>query len=73
MVVSSPAIANGIIYVGSYDHLVYAFGSSPTTQIDSEPIPTSIIVLLIIITILVVGLLVVVVYKKKIKNMKAKI
>jgi outer membrane protein assembly factor BamB len=32
MVVSSPAVANGVVYVGSYDHLVYAFGS-PNSQL----------------------------------------
>jgi hypothetical protein len=32
IVVSSPAVADGIVYVGSYDHLVYAFGSSPSAQ-----------------------------------------
>jgi len=26
-VVSSPSIANGVVYVGSYDHFVYAIGS----------------------------------------------
>jgi hypothetical protein len=31
-VVSSPAVANGMVYVGSYDHLVYAFGSSATEK-----------------------------------------
>jgi outer membrane protein assembly factor BamB len=31
-VVSSPAVANGMIYVGSYDHQVYAFGSSSNEQ-----------------------------------------
>jgi outer membrane protein assembly factor BamB len=36
MVVSSPAVANGMVYLGSYDHQVYAFGSSssePTYQV----------------------------------------
>jgi hypothetical protein len=32
MVVSSPAIVNGVVYIGSYDHIVYALGSSPSTQ-----------------------------------------
>ncbi len=32
-VVSSPAVANGIVYVGSYDHIVYAIGDySPSPQ-----------------------------------------
>jgi outer membrane protein assembly factor BamB len=32
MVVSSPAVAEGMVYVGSYDHMVYAFGSSQSEQ-----------------------------------------
>ncbi|TRZ48138.1 MAG: hypothetical protein D4S01_10915, partial [Dehalococcoidia bacterium] len=63
MVVSSPAVANGIVYVGSYDHLVYAFGPSPSAQIYS--IPPSIILLLIMAILLVVGLLAVAIYRRK--------
>jgi hypothetical protein len=32
MVVSSPAIANNIVYIGSYNHMLYAFGSSSSEQ-----------------------------------------
>jgi outer membrane protein assembly factor BamB len=32
MVVSSPAVAEGNVYVGSYDHVVYAFGSPVSVQ-----------------------------------------
>ena len=32
MVVSSPAVADSDVYVGSYDHIVYAFGSAPSGQ-----------------------------------------
>ena len=32
MVVSSPAIANDIVYIGSYNHILYAFGSSSSQQ-----------------------------------------
>jgi len=33
MVVSSPAVANNAVYVGSYNHVIYAFGSSsPANQ-----------------------------------------
>ncbi len=32
MVVSSPAIANNIVYIGSYNHMLYAFGSSSSQQ-----------------------------------------
>ena len=31
-VVSSPAIANGVVYLGSYDHVVYAIGTLPSTR-----------------------------------------
>jgi hypothetical protein len=27
MVVSSPAVANGVVYFGSYDHVIYAVGT----------------------------------------------
>jgi hypothetical protein len=30
-VYSSPAVANGIVYVGSQDHNLYALGTTPTT------------------------------------------
>ena len=30
--VNSPAVANGMVYVSSYDHIVYAFGPSPSVQ-----------------------------------------
>ena len=33
MVVSSPAVANNAVYVGSYNHVIYAFGpTAPTSQ-----------------------------------------
>ena len=31
-VVSSPALAHDTLYVGSYDHMVYAFGPAVETQ-----------------------------------------
>jgi outer membrane protein assembly factor BamB len=64
MVVSSPAVADGIVYVGSYDHFIYAFGPSPSTQTYTTSIPTSIILLLIVSTILAVGLLAVIIYRR---------
>ena len=33
MVVSSPAVSDGTVYFGSYDHLVYAVGTSPSPKI----------------------------------------
>jgi outer membrane protein assembly factor BamB len=35
---SSPAVANGLVYVDSYDHNIYAIGSStPTTTLTPTP------------------------------------
>jgi outer membrane protein assembly factor BamB len=45
---SSPAVAGGIVYVGSWDHKVYAFGTSSKTAASS--IPTETIYLLAAIT-----------------------
>jgi len=39
MVVSSPAIASGMVYIGSYDHMFYALGSSRNVQTYSAPFP----------------------------------
>jgi hypothetical protein len=38
---SSAAVANGIVYVGSDDLKVYAFGLPPETSVDFSPIPVS--------------------------------
>ncbi|HYB92739.1 MAG TPA: PQQ-binding-like beta-propeller repeat protein, partial [archaeon] len=38
---SSPAIYNGVVYVGSFDSIVYAFGTRPTiSPTSSTPITT---------------------------------
>jgi hypothetical protein len=65
MVVSSPAVANGIVYVGSYDHLVYAFG--PPHIIPTIPeLPSLIVLSLFIVTILLAALLLAVaLYRRK--------
>jgi outer membrane protein assembly factor BamB len=41
MVVSSPAVANGLVYVGSYNHQFYAFGASTSEQTYSVSFTTS--------------------------------
>ena len=33
MVDSSPAVANGIVYIGSWDHNVYAFNANTGTKV----------------------------------------
>jgi outer membrane protein assembly factor BamB len=66
MVVSSPAVANGIVYIGSYDHMVYAFGPSQSSQAFTPTIPnlTALIVLLLIV-LLAVAVLAVAFYRRK--------
>jgi outer membrane protein assembly factor BamB len=54
MVVSSPAIANGVAYVGSYDHFVYAIGSFTGSQAGSEPWPAWLIAAVAVIVALIV-------------------
>jgi hypothetical protein len=67
MVVSSPAVANGVVYVGSYDHLVYAFGSPPNTQpsTPTSKFPSLEALTLIIAIALVVALISAVAYRRK--------
>ena len=40
-VYSSPAVANGVVYVGSYDGNVYAFDLSGGTAAPARPAPAS--------------------------------
>jgi predicted transporter len=54
MVVSSPAVVNGVVYVGSYDHLVYAIGASEQT---SKSEPTSLLLVAILVVIVLVLLI----------------
>ncbi len=58
-VVSSPAVVNGVLYVGSYDHFVYAIGAINNTQ-DQTGYPTMLIMILtvgLIAVLIVVGIL----------------
>ena len=65
MVVSSPAVANGTVYVGSYDHLIYAFGPSTSEQGDTEPFLWTVFSLFLGATALSVVLLAIVFYRRK--------
>jgi hypothetical protein len=53
MVVSSPSIANGVAYFGSYDHFVYAVGTVMGAP-SSEPWPTWMIAAVIVLIALIV-------------------
>jgi outer membrane protein assembly factor BamB len=59
---SSPAIANGVLYVGSYDHKVYAIGSS-TSESDT-PMNTYYLIAVVIAVIIVVAAVVLVLNKR---------
>jgi hypothetical protein len=64
-VVSSPAVANGVVYFGSYDHLVYAVGS-PVQSTEIEPDQSFIIlVLTLVLAVLVVGFLGLFLFRRK--------
>jgi outer membrane protein assembly factor BamB len=60
---SSPAIANGVVYVGSWDHKVYAFGTSSTETVSS--IHMEIIYLLAVIIAAVLVVVVIITLKRK--------
>ena len=49
VVVSSPAVADGKVYLGSWDHKVYAFGSS--SNVHSASMLDSIVPLLVVVAI----------------------
>ena len=49
---SSPAIANGVLYVGSYDHKIYAIGESQTGS--GIPMTTYYLIAAVIAVIIVV-------------------
>jgi outer membrane protein assembly factor BamB len=64
---SSPAIADGIVYVGSWDHSVYAFGTvngevTPSGSISAESIY---IIVTVIAVIFVIGGAVLLLRKRK--------
>lgn len=54
MVVSSPAIANGVAYFGSYDHFVYAIGTVVPLRPNAEPWPAWMIAAVIVLVALIV-------------------
>jgi len=69
MVVSSPAIANNVVYVGSYNHIVYAFGSVGSSHSkQTSSMQPELLVLLIFVPIAVVVIaLAIVIYRKRSK------
>jgi len=54
---SSPAVANGRVYVGSDDNEIYAFGVSSGTSAISQVLTYAIIIVVIIVLIAVVAIL----------------
>jgi len=52
---SSPVIANGIVYIGSGDHTVYAFGNQAIPNASSNALPFIILAVVIIIIIIITG------------------
>lgn len=67
-VASSPAIDYGAVYVGSYDHIVYAFGSSPDEPASSESLPVVAIAVLTVIVLAVAMLAAAVWYRAKVSH-----
>jgi outer membrane protein assembly factor BamB len=66
MVVSSPAIADNTVYVGSYNNMLYAFSSSSTlAPLKSETLQLTIVSLVLLVIIAVILLLVVGRLRKK--------
>jgi hypothetical protein len=65
-VVSSPAIVNGVLYVGSYDHMVYAIG---TWQNSEEPTSLFLanlpLIFAVAAVVIIVGLSVALLYRRK--------
>ena len=56
MVVSSPAIADNAVYVGSYNNMLYAFGSSSTgTPTKSETLQPTIVLLVFVIIVIILA------------------
>jgi outer membrane protein assembly factor BamB len=54
---SSPVVANGIVYIGSDDHTVYAFGNQAAPNASSNTLPfvigAVVIIIIIIITVII--------------------
>ena len=54
---SSPVVVNGIVYIGSDDHTVYAFGNQavPNASFNALPfiIGAAVIIIIIIITVII--------------------
>ena len=65
MVVSSPAVANGIVYVGSFDHVVYAFGVPEDKEARSVFPSFTFLLFLVLVVLLVAAALAVVLYRRK--------
>ena len=63
--ISTSAVANGVVFVGSYDHVVYAFGSSPNTQTFTPKFPSVTVLTLIIVITLAAALIGAVAYRRK--------
>jgi hypothetical protein len=62
-VYSSPAVSNGVVYIGSYDHNVYAFGS--TASQSSTPVTTYYVTAAAVIIIIVIIAAAVVLRKRR--------
>jgi hypothetical protein len=56
-VVSSPAVSEGVVYVGSYDHLVYAIGELAEDMDFGPSPPYALIGLAIVATVVTVAIL----------------
>lgn len=54
---SSPVVANGIVYIGSEDHTVYAFGNQAVPNASSNALPFIILVTVIIIIFIITGII----------------
>jgi hypothetical protein len=65
MVVSSPAIVDGVAYVGSYDHLVYAIGVPSEGTNQQDMIQVIVVVLSVVAVLIVVAALVVLFHRRK--------
>jgi hypothetical protein len=63
-IVSSPAIAYGNIYVGSYDHMVYAFGSNSAVPPDVWPLWIWTVIIIIVILVMLAAVLLLKVFMK---------
>jgi hypothetical protein len=65
MILSSPAVVDGVVYVASYDHVIYAIGLPRIEPADSGDSFLNLL-LLALASLLLISILVIVLFRKRI-------